>query len=931
MEGVGGFLPALCRCGKPQTACSTHPSRGDASRVLLPSHSYPVAYDLKLKVRLDDHAFDGVVEIRIAVTSATASLTLHAKDLTFGVASIDGVDVVSTKVDDDATTVTFEASKILLPGREARLRVEYRGVLNNAMCGFYRSTYTNLRGEPKLMASTQFESIDARRCFPCWDEPLRKATFKTALTVPAHLTALSNMPEERVHSHYDEASAPWKTVEFMESPRMSTYLLAFCVGEFDVVAMLTQNKVMVRVFTPPGKPELGTFALKCAVAALDKYDETFDLPYPLPKSDMVAIPEFAAGAMENWGLVTYREVDLLVDETAASSRQLQRIAEVVIHELAHQWFGNLVTMEWWDDLWLNEGFATWMETGVLDELRPEWRLWTQFVADFQGKALVLDALESSHPVQVPIRNAEEVEQVFDHISYCKGGSVVRMAHAVLGQADFVAGLRAYMKDFAYGNATTDDLWSAWERASSAKRPVREIMAQWTTQTGFPLLELVLDDDDDTVTLTQRRFLADGSSSSASSSEPASLWTIPVFARSEADDTERLVALFPPKASTTLAKTSLFGDDAAASWVKLNAGQFVPLRVKYPRRMIPALAQAVRDHKMPEEDRVGLLSDAAALAKAGVVDATALLEILGAFAAEQSETVAAVVVAVCLAVSKALMPEDDAETTDESARLRLKRAFDAFAKTLVAPHLGALGWDPRATDAHLSRKLRGEVIAAVSAFFFDDAAVREEARTRYDAFKADAATERLPAEYRAAVFELVLGTSDAPDDTVAELAALYGTLELNDDKKSVLKGLGAGAPTTETRRAVLDFALSDAVKLQDFFYVALAMQASPRPAARGDAWRHFTDRFDAYNAKCGEAGSSIMDAALTGAFGGVASLDRADEIAAFFEAHPLPRNVRKIAQTLEDVRTTAKFVAALLAPDSGALAWLEHYNNNNNMP
>ena len=245
---------------------------------------------------------------------------------------------------------------------------------------------------------------------------------------------------------------------------MSTYLLAFVVGEFDFVAAQTAHGVMVRAYTPQGKPELGRFALQCAVAALDMYDEAFGQPHPLPKSDMVAIPELAAGATENWGLMTYREVDLLID-AAASSRQRQRVAEVVIHELAHQWFGNLVTMEWWDDLWLNEGFATWMETGVCADLHPDWSMWEQFITDMQGRALDLDGLRSSHPIQVPIGDAAEVEEAFDAISYCKGGCVIRMVHAVVGDAAFAAGLREYMATFKYGNARADDLWAAWEEAS----------------------------------------------------------------------------------------------------------------------------------------------------------------------------------------------------------------------------------------------------------------------------------------------------------------------------------------------------------------------------------------------------------------------------------------------------------------------------------
>ena len=267
------------------------------------------------------------------------------------------------------------------------------------------------------MASTQFESLDARRAFPCWDEPARKAIFGVTLTVPKHMDAFSNMPEL---SNKTLAGGTKKEIAFLDSPIMSTYLLAFVIGEFDYVQAQTGHGVLIRVYTPPGKSDSGAFALDCATKSLDAYNDFFGIPYPLPKLDMVAIPEFAAGAMENWGLVTYREVDLLIDPTKASSNQKQRVCTVVTHELAHQWFGNLVTMTWWDDLWLNEGFASWAENWAADVLFPHWAMWDQFTTGHLSAALRLDSLKSSHPIQVPIHHAEEVEEVFDAISYCKG-------------------------------------------------------------------------------------------------------------------------------------------------------------------------------------------------------------------------------------------------------------------------------------------------------------------------------------------------------------------------------------------------------------------------------------------------------------------------------------------------------------------------------
>ena len=543
-------------------------------------------------------------------------------------------------------------------------------------------------------------------------------------------------------------------------------------------------------------------------------------------------------------------------------------------------------------------------------------MWEQFITDMQGRALQLDALRSSHPIQVPIKNAEEVEQVFDAISYCKGGSVVRMVHAVVGEKDFVGGLRAYMKEFQYGNATTDDLWAAWEKASG--KPVRDMMNNWTKQTGFPVLELEKVEADGSLAarrfsrdsgwehndmlgrslvLSQRRFFADGAADDA-----AATWTVPLFAATAASG-ETSLGLMPGKAATVA-----FGGAAGAPYVKLNAGQHAPLRCKYPDAMMPAFAEAIRRRELPPADRIGLLSDAAALSRAGDLDFALYLEVLFAFEGEDDATVWSQVLAQLLGLIKTLRGADD----------RCAGLYAAFKKlasaALIAPTVASVGWDPKDEDAHLTKKLRGEVISALPSFCDDDAAVLAEATRRFDLFKAGD-KDALPAEYQSAAYKLVLA---ADAGRYAEVKALYDSLPLNEERKSCLVGLGA-APTPELRDAALDLALSEDVKLQDFFYVALSMHGSS-VAARDHTWAHFRENFSKYQAKIGDSGSSLMDAVVTGACSGYSSEAAAAEIVAFFDANPLPRNERKISQTVEAIKSSAKYVETILQSD--AQAWLD---------
>ena len=437
-----------------------------AERTLLPDNVVPTHYSIVLTPDLETLTFTCEEQVDVQISVPTNTIMMHSKEITIKSASfeIDGkvigeLEQISYHLKDTTVTLTFKEELPICD--RGTLKIAYSGILNGDMAGFYKSNYTDADGNKKVMASTQFEALDARRAFPCWDEPGIKATFAVTLVVPNHITALSNMPEKMVEA----IKGGKKKVEFQTSPKMSTYLLAWAVGEFDCVRAVTKHGVNIAIYSPPGRASQGNFALDCGIKALDFYDDFFGLPYPLPKLDMLCVTEFAMGAMENWGLVTYREVDLMIDPDKASSQQKQRVAIVVTHELAHQWFGNLVTMDWWDDLWLNEGFAAWSEHFATDHIFPEWNIWDQYTTDAMSAALRLDSLKSSHPIQVPIKRAEEVEEIFDAISYCKGSTVVRMASAILGKKKFREGLQNYMAKFQYKNTVTSDLWQAWSDVS----------------------------------------------------------------------------------------------------------------------------------------------------------------------------------------------------------------------------------------------------------------------------------------------------------------------------------------------------------------------------------------------------------------------------------------------------------------------------------
>jgi len=598
------------------------------------------------------------------------------------------------------------------------------------------------------MAVTQHEPTDCRRTMPCFDEPALKATFSVALSVAKEKTALSNMPV----AEEAEGADGLKKVSFQKTPRMSTYLLAMVVGDLAFVEGTSANGVLYRVYTLPHVTAQGEFALEVGMKVLDFFSDYFANAYPLPKMDMVAIPDFSAGAMENWGLVTYRETALLIDKVNSPLVSKQRVAYVVAHELAHQWFGNLVTMEWWTDLWLNEGFATWVGNFAIDNFYKDWDIWTQFVNQYTNRALSLDALETSHPIEVPVRKSSEVNEIFDEISYCKGAACIMMITSYLGMEKFQEGIRAYLEKHKYGNARTADLWEALSQVSG--KDVGEFMGIWTKEVGYPVVSLELDGAGK-AKMAQARFLSNGRTVAAGAP-----WWVPVTL---VDDKGARVTVDLKAAS---GEASL---DALSGWVKGNAGQTAFYRIRYSDTLLAQLGDAVEQLALPAVDRLGVQSDAFALAKAGLLPTDKALALAAKYENEEDFTVWNDLAASLSDVMGAWATED--EEYAGLQRLLLKT---------MAKIMGVVGWDAKPGEPPLFPMLRPLVIGALGRN--GDAAVAAEARKRLAG-----GYEAVPADLRFAVYSIVVaGGGQTEFDQILEV--MKGAA-MAEEKIRALRALG----------------------------------------------------------------------------------------------------------------------------------------------
>ncbi|MDB5182867.1 MAG: puromycin-sensitive aminopeptidase [Candidatus Saccharibacteria bacterium] len=738
----------------------------------------PSDYILELNLDPKGKKFGGTVTIRGQKTGRPSQrLTFHAKDLNVTSAILHKVHTKGSKTDGTKIKidriniqksydeVRLHTAENLYPG-EYHVVLEFNGTITDPMNGLYPCYFT-LDGKKKYLIATQFESHHAREVFPCIDEPEAKATFDLALITPSSKTetVIANTP---VRSTMVEGDL---TTTFFEiTPIMSTYLLAFVHGEIGYKEAKTKSGTLVRAFATLDKVDQTDFALDVAVKCLDFYEDYFGIPFPLPKSDMIALPDFASGAMENWGLITYREQCMLVDPKNTSLPTKQYVAMVVAHELAHQWFGNLVTMRWWTDLWLNEGFASWIEYLAVDKLFPEWDMWTQFIVDEQQSAMKLDALDNTHPIEVPINHPDEIRSIFDAISYNKGASVIHMLHGYLGAEHFRDGLRHYLKQHAYKNTDTLDLWQALEDIS--KKPVKQFMHAWTSQPGFPIVSVATDGKK--TNLTQERFYLD---------KPAQKsplhWPVPVLGPADAPESF----------------TSAQAVYTTAAPAKINQGQSGFYRTVYDPSSIAEFASIIVNFS--PLDRLGLLSDSFEAAKSGYTPLNSALQLLAAYEAESNSAVWDII-AMNIGEIRRVM-DDDA----------VRDAIKPFIVKLTARELNRLGWEEKATDSHFDKLLRPTIIGLNAGA--DEPLTTKEALSRFDLMKAP---EDIPADLRGIIYTTAARNGDSK--TFDKLLLLHNKTTNSEERVTL-----AAALTNFKQPALYEKALSlintDIVRRQDAMY------------------------------------------------------------------------------------------------------------------
>ena len=828
---------------------------------VLPSH-----YALTLEPDLDAATFAGVEAVTVTVAEPTAEVVLNAAEIEIDEAAVELPDGSRLDATVELDTTTERATLRLpsaLPTGEATVHLRFRGVLNDKLRGFYRSTFTDEAGVERVLATTQMEATDARRAFPCWDEPEAKATFGVTLVVPEELLAISNASElARTPAEAEGKVA----VTFADTMPMSTYLVAFVVGPLAVTEPVLVDGKPLRVVCPIGKEKLADYALEVGEFSLRFLSEWFGIAYPGDKLDLVAIPDFAFGAMENLGCVTFRERYVLVDPDTATQAEKQAVVDVIAHELAHMWFGDLVTMKWWNGIWLNEAFATFMEMTVTDAFRPDWQRWVDFGLS-RSAAFDTDALSSTRPVEYPVLSPEDADGMFDILTYEKGASVVRMLEQYLGAERFTAGIRRYMARHQYGNTETSDLWDALEEETG--EPVRRIAESWIFSPGFPEVtaERV---DDATVRFHQRRF---GYGDTAAGGDGDGRWAVPLIVghRPSVDGP-------PVEARLLLDGASADAELPVAEWPRVvaNFGAHGFYRARYDAGLTAALLEGL--DTLTAIERYVLVDDTWAGVLAGAVDAGGFLAVAERFRDEDDLSVWERLVGGLTQLDR--LVEGDA-----------RAALAARVGSLVGPARARLGDEVRPEDDDRTRTLRGLLLNA-AAVLADDHDAQVRARQLLDRFLADPASVDPSLSAPALTAAATMGDIDLHD----RLTERFTETDNPQDRERILRSF-ARFRDPDCLARTLELTLSGRVRSQDAPYL-LAEAVANRDNAPA-AWSFVASNWSAIN----ERFPSNSIPRLVGGIRSIRDATLAGEVEAFLADNPVPQGEMQVRQHLERMRVT----------------------------
>ena len=720
----------------------------------------PNHYNLTLDLtRAEEKEFSGTVII--SGNSTSESISLHSKGLTIQSATIDNqpADVSFGEFDE------LRLSQPNLKNGNHTIHINFSGNITNAMHGLYPCYFTH-DGVKKQLFATQFESHHAREVFPCVDEPAAKAEYDLTLVTRTGITVLGNMPVKSEGENGDS-----RTTTFEKTPRMSSYLLAFVIGELHKKTARTKSGVEVNVWATPAQNENTLdFALDIATRSIDFYDEYFGVKYPLPKSDHVALPDFSSGAMENWGLITYRESCLLADPELTPESSRRFIATVIAHELSHQWFGNLVTMNWWNDLWLNESFANMMEYVAIDALHPEWRMWEDFATNEVTAALRRDSLDGVQSVQADVNHPDEISTLFDPaIVYAKGGRLLFMVRKLIGEEAFRAGLKSYFEKFAYKNTIGNDLWQELESASG--QPIVNLMNAWISQPGLPVVS-VSNSHDAAILSQERFFIGEHQLSDA-------LWPIPLFANQPLD-----VKILNQKETTVSIEKPL----------QLNCGLSAHFVTKYDESTREYLLKNITE--LPTLDKICILQDTTILARAGFENSASLLPLALSLKTETNEKVFGMAAGALTELRKFV---DD----NDAARDSLKKISGEFARATFEE----LGWDEKAGESDDDRERRTTALSLM--MYSEDKEVLDEAKTRFDSNKL----EDLPTEIRALIISINVRHFETPE-MIENLFAAYKNTPSNDLQNDVAIGLTSTKNPETAEKILANIKDSDIIRPQD---------------------------------------------------------------------------------------------------------------------